>query len=533
MFRISKFTVRAENKYGDWLLTVGFIVLLLLAASILQERILRLPYKEETYQNSPTLWTLQELSLKRALAFITILVFCIVLQVRERVKLSDLGRLAQGLLIAAVMTQTYTLGFLDYNHFFDNWMLLDRLLLWGLGIFVIFRPLFLPFFILQLILMTAQHKFPQIIGFDNVHKSIAIPILLYFWLWAVLSRFIKVKDGKQLAVLPAMAILSLWYIFAGIGKLQIDWQSQNSLYHLFAAATDAGWLSGWSQEVKVWMGEALTQYRDFLLWSTIILEIALPLLLFFNRTTALIASISLMVFHLFVYLFSGILFWQWTVLELVYMFFLIFRPDDVRSLFTWKNRSAYWLLLLLIPISVHVGKLSWFDCGYINLYTFYLVDKEGNRTQLDATYFSPYDTGFAKNRFYFTTRFKTIANTYGQCNDAELLKLVEQWSEATTEDNLGIIEEFRRRKGSARYDEDKARRFRDFLVTFISNKNRYDPKLISNFSVPPHMQQGPDQRNLQVADLDHLAVIFEEKAILPGLQYEPIKRDSFFISLAQ
>ena len=523
--------VQSHHDNCDRLLTAVVILATLLLTFLLERYALRLPIYEEYYHGSPVWNMIGKLNGKRLVILVALCVGCLILDRWRGVSLSDLPGPAAALLVVAIGLQTYTLGLLDYNHYFDNWMAADRLLLGALAVLSIARPVYLPLFVVDLVLMTGQLRQPGLIGYDHVHKFIFPQILSLYWSHLVVSRFIRVRYGDHLPVLLVMAPLSLWYIMAGVGKLELDWPNQNSLYNLFAAATDAGWLSSWSQEIKVTLGDALLSFQKPLLWGTIVLEILLPLLLVVNRMTAIAVSVSLMVFHLFVYLFSGILFWQWSLLELVFMYFLIWRPAQVRVLFTNKMRAAYWGLLLLLPFTIHIGKLAWFDCGYINHYAFYLVDSRGRDVALDASYFSPYDTGFAKNRFYFLTRAKTMAYTYGQCNDNRLLTLLRDWSSRTDVDNRILVEEFREHDGMDRYDEGRAATFRHFVTTFINNKNRYDPQWISRLSVPPHMQQGRDQRNLQLADADHLKIVYGERVVLPGLTYFPIVQDTLRLPL--
>lgn len=529
----STFPLRPGRTLNDYLLTAAVILATLLLTYALDRFALRLPLYEHYYEGSPAIQLLTTLNGKRIVIYVGLLAACIGLdRWRGGLSLTDLPSPAATLLVVAGGMQAYTLGLLDYNHFFDNWMTFDRLLLAGLGVLCIARPLYLPLFIIDLVLMIGQLRYPGMIGYDHVHKFIFPQILALFWSYLVVSRFVRVRHGDLLPVLLVMAPLSLWYIMAGVGKLELDWPNQNSLYNLFAAATDAGWLAAWPREIKVAMGDFLVFFQKPLLWSTIALEILLPLLLLVNRATAVAVTVSLMIFHLFVYLFSGILFWQWSLLELVFMYFIIGRPARVRGLFTNKMRLAYAGLLLLIPLTVHIGKLAWFDCGYINRYAFYLVDRQGGETEIDASYFSPYDTGFAKNRFYFLTREKTMAYTYGQCNDNKLLTLLRGWPAHTDAENLRRIEAFRQSDGMDRYDERRAATFQNFAASFVRNKNRYDPDWISHLAVPPHMQQGMDQRNLQVDDLDHLKIVYQEKVALPGLEYFPIAADTLIVSLS-
>ena len=525
---------QSENKYVDWLFTAILLTGILFLTRQFERHLFRFNVPEVIYQDGLLLTYFTTWPWQRITLGLIVLVVCIIFQYlfKDKVNSGIFSPAARAIYFTAVIVQTYTLVTLDFNHFFGHWFFIDRLILLGLGLLILFRPLFIPLFLLQLILLTGQLKVPYMIGYDHVHKFIFLPILLSYWLFVLGSQFFKVKRHKHLMTVFAMSILSLWYIKAGIGKFEIDWQYQNSLYHLFAASTDAGWLSSWSHGIKVAMGDFLTKYRDILLWGTVFVEIVLPVFLFYNRMLAIICSVALMVFHLFVYLFSGILFWQWAALELAFMFFLIFRKEDIQALFNWKTRLSYWALLILIPFFTHIGSLAWFDCGYINLYTFNLVDDNGNEYELDATYFSPYDTGFAKNRFYFITPFKTLASTYGQCTDPELLSIVNDWQNNRSVENSDKITDYREQKGIVNYEQTTKNKFVNFLVTFIQNKNNDDPWLISKLSVPPHMQQGPDHRNFQIDKLSHLKIRFQEKVILPKLNYLPMRKDSLIIPIS-
>ncbi|WP_116106031.1 DoxX family membrane protein [Lewinella sp. IMCC34191] len=381
-------------RQAPYLRLVALLILSLVGMHFLDDLLRHLPLPESIYTTTPTLDFVKGLNGRRILSIGFLGLICVVLDRWRGVDLRHLPAEARALLIAAIGLQTYSLGLLDYNHYFNNWMIADRLLLVGLGILAIGRPLFIPLFLIDLVMMTGQLRQPQLIGYDHVHKFIFPHILSLAWCFLAVNCFIRIRKPYGLLVPLVMAPLSLWYIAAGIGKLEMDWPNYNNLYNLFAAAVDEGWLEGWSARSKQFLADMLELSPKPLLWLTILIEIAFPILLFTNRTTAIVVSLSLMLFHLVVYLFSGILFWQWSLLEVVFIYFLLFRKEAVAQLFTWRSRLTYWLLLLLLPLAVHIGKLAWYDCGFINSYTFYLVDKQGEETELDATYFSPYDTGF-------------------------------------------------------------------------------------------------------------------------------------------
>ena len=522
--------LKPASLWGDVALSVAFILLILVGEHLVHANLLRLPLKREIYE-SGYLWSVIGLMNKRMLVLWPItLLGCVAIQYFEQPTRRDMHPLSRWLFTTAVVVQTYSLGALDYNHYFEQWYALDRLLLIAFAVLAIVRPVFTPLFIFQILILTGQHRIPGFIGYDHVHKFIAAPILTYTWLSFILARFVRIRSAGLMPAMFILAVLALWYIFAGIGKVNIGWQYENSLYHLFSAATDVGWLNGWSPDVKVTLGEMLIAAEPFFLWATLLVEILLPVLLFTSWRLAFWGALSLFAFHLAVYLFSGILFWQWSAFEVVFIAYLFYVRHHETTLFSWPNRAAYLTMLLLIPLFTHIGKLAWLDCGYINTYTFYLLDDQGNQKQLDATYFSPYDTGFAKNRFFFLTNYRTLANTYGQCEDGELMRIVRNEAALPTDGLLEKVESYRT-GAYDRYDPVKTEEFTSFLTTFIQNKNRYDPEWISLLSPPPHMQQGDDQRNLTVPGLAQLKIVYQEKIALPELKYLPIRSDTLLVPL--
>ena len=525
-----RFHLRGKSWWADGGLTLLVLFVVLYGYRWFDLLLLRFPLTEALY-GEEYLWTVfGEVRPRTTIFWVVLITVCCVFQYLERLKASDLHPFSRWLFTIIVLTQTYSVGLMDYNHFYDSWYAVDRLLLFAFAALVLLRPAFTPLFILQAMLLTGQLRTPDFIGYDHVHKFIALPLLAYGWMLFIAVRFVRIERGGVLFGTTVMATLAMWYVFAGWGKYATDWQHENSLYFLFAAATDAGWLAGLARGAKIWMGEMLQQYESLLAYSTLAVEILLPILLFTRRWLALTTAVMLLVFHLSVYLFSGILFWQWSLLELAFILFLVFRRVDAKPLFRLKNQLVYVSLLFALPYFGHIGILAWYDCGFINKYTFYLVDGAGEERRLDATYFSPYDTGFAKNRFTFVTPYRTLANTYGQCNDRALMRMIKQWPDLPHPARLDSISHLRS-VAQERYNERTAEEFIGFLRKFITNKNEYDPQFISRLASPPHMQQGQDQRNLQMKDLAALRIVYEEKIVLPRLEYAPVRSDTTTINL--
>ncbi|MEM1326911.1 MAG: hypothetical protein AAGI23_13200 [Bacteroidota bacterium] len=447
------------------------------------------------------------------------------------VRLQDVGRLARYLFLTVVLIQTYTIALMDYNHYYDTWFLVDRLSLIVLTGAVLYRPMLLPIYIFQLILLTGQLEYPHVIGYDHTHKSLVLPILICFWLFMVGNRLLNNRFDWQLYVIFLMSILGTWYFQAGIGKFNLNWFNDNNLYNLFAASFDAGWLSFLNKSTLIAVGDFLNEYHLLLQYGGIITELILPLLLLIDRRLTAVCLGFFIGFHVLVYILSGIFFWQWIVIEVIIGLILLKDRAYSQRFFTTTNLISYGFLLLLLPNFLNVIKLAWLDCGYINSYTFFLMQENGNQKRLDTSFFSPYDVGFAKNRFTYSLDEKFVSSTLGQCNDMAVLNIVNDWSKRNLAENMSLIEKYKTENGQYKYNENQTALFYHFLTEFTTNKLNYDPKWISVLDVPVHMQQGSNQQNLTLENVVEMRILYEEKVILPHLQFDVVRSDSAFLDL--
>ena len=387
---------------------------------------------------------------------------------------------------------------MDFNHYHGEWFLADRILLIVLAGYAVVNPYSLPLYLIQLVLLTNQLEVPDVVDYDRTHKSLILPILLSFWVFLVFKQWFTQRIRWTSFVLVMLSILSSWYLKAGIAKYQIDWPNSNNLYNMLAAAVDTGWLHTWNPEWLRQVGAFVDEYHVALQYGGLIVEILLPLLLLLHRRVALVCLAGFISFHVLVYALSGIFFWQWIVMELIIAGVLIIDSSYAARLFTRENLAIYWALLLINPLFIQVTKLAWLDCGYVNSYTFYLMNDRGDEQRLDSSFFAPYDVGFAKNRFYYLREEKHLARTLGQCYDPNLVTLVATWPTRAATQNRQRTDAYRNEHGMASYQAEKAEAFVHFLRTFAQNKLAYDPHWISRIDVPLHMEQGPNQQDFRM-----------------------------------
>ena len=489
------------------------------------------PVSEAQYDGSLLLTAVFGFKKRIILALGLLLAAAAAMTLYRPVRFRAVGPLSRYLFLCVIVIQTYTIAVMDFNHYHGEWFLMDRILLVALAVYAVINPYSLPLYLIQLVLLTNQLEVPDVVDYDRTHKSLILPILLSFWAFLLFRQWFAQRIRWTSFVLILLSILSSWYLKAGIAKYQIDWPNSNNIYNMLAAAVDAGWLHTWNANFLQQVGALVNEYHVALQYGGLVVEILLPLLLLLHRRLALICLAGFISFHGLVYALSGIFFWQWIVMELIIAGVLIFDASYAARLFTRENLIIYWALLLINPLFIQITKLAWLDCGYINSYTFYLLDDQGREEKLDSSFFAPYDVGFAKNRFYYLREEKHLARTLGQCYDPTLVTLVANWPDRSGVDNRQRADAYRDEHGMESHQTEKSEAFVHFLQTFTKNKLAYDPQWISRVDVPLHMEQGPNQQDFQMDGVTAMKVVYEEKVVLPALQVERVLADSLLVPL--
>ena len=444
-----------------------------------------------------------------------------------RVGLSGIERM---LLAATVIMSAWAVGLMDYNHYYDHWFAVDRGLVLLLAALSLRYPLLLPLFVLQLSLLNGQLSFPAFIGYDHTHKSMVIPLLWGAWLTCLYRRLSGTAGVRQGYVLLFLALAGIWYLRAGWGKWQLDWVTDNNLYYLTGAAIHRGFDNGLPHSWVVAVAEWVRNYPVLPQIATLVVEAVGPLVLLADRRLGRVVLLSFIGLHVGIYLLSGVFFWQWIVLESILLASSYVRPAAWGALFSIPARVFYFALLFSLPFLIKVGKLAWMDCGYTNDFHFTLVWPDHRTEALAASFFSPYDTGFAKNRFYFLASEANKATTLGQCTDADLRRNVYAARGTTgfAGRALATSDTGTTPREVSREVEDIRSRFYGFCRQFVVNKLRYDPRWISCLDPPVHMQLGPNQQNIDWPSEtpDYLATEYRHSVVLPQLRVSVISSDT-------
>lgn len=337
-----------------------------------------------------------------------------------------------------------------------------------------------------------------------------------------LVRFQKWIDKEStLSEVVVLLILCNWYFKAGLGKIIVDWQNHNALYNLFMASVAHDWLYQFPQ-LKNWIGTSLYQMKGIIEYLTLFIEFLFPLILLFKRSWFKYIMGSFIIFHLLVYLTSGIFFWKWIVLEVV-LIITSFKWSGMLR-FSFRQKAIYIGALVLFYFASPTTSLVWYDTPFLQKFEFYLVD-ETQEKKLDASFFSPFDVVFAQNRFSFINQRPTYTRTYGATTSLNTLIEANDAVKKNGTPNFDFA-------GVVDYDMEKENAFICFIQQFVGNKLNRDVKWVNWVDAPMHIHQGQNQQNFEAfKEADTLKVVYKELLTLSNLTFKEIYRDERMIQL--
>lgn len=465
-----------------------------------------------TYKSKWALYSFLRLDAVRLLFLFLVFLGYITLVWKRKV-MPKIPSFARMLLVLCVFLLVWSYGLYSYNYYYDQWHFIDRVVLIGLGILTIFRPYFTIFFVAQVYLVANQMGAPEYFNFSFTDKDVLFDILLVLWLFYIVKVFWQQFNWNYMLVF-GLAIIGNWYINAGFAKLLMGWLMDSNLYNLGVAAFEAGWLSE-NRSFATKMYKLIDEYHLIFQGFAMLIELVVPLIILMRRRLTLLALLLFVLFHVGVFLSTGIFFWKWILLELLIVI-IIFKKINSTSFYTLKNQIVYFMLLLLCGNFFSKVDLAWLDSGFLTTYTFYLETDNDEKYKLDSSYFAPYDLNFAQGRFSFLNKRKQLpSSTYGSTINKKFNEIMK--SENLEEKDITRL---RLAYGVDKYDPTKEKKFILFLKRFIKNKSQNQTDIPHWIRPPLHMYQGEDQIDLKVPVVKGLFIVNEEKSIFSSASNE-------------
>lgn len=429
------------------------------------------------------------------------------------------------IVITCVVVLSWGFAFYEVNYYYDYYFVLDRSLLLVLAVISLINPYLSILFVLQAFLCAKHLSYPVISSYSFTDKQVLFQVIVVFWAMYSLKNTILKRISSWAFIVTVLAVISNWYFLAGIGKLQIGWVNRNNLYFLFASTVDFGWLSWVDRLVLVKMGRFMEENRNLIIYPTILIEFFVPLILFYNRRTIFIGLVSYILFHLIVFLTSGIFFWKWIVLEVAIIIWFLLKDREV---FSKHSLLTYFIILISSYFFYNSNKLAWIDTGIYQKTEVYLVEPNGERQLLTNSFFKPYDLVIAQNRFNYMSYYKLLTNTFGSSENYidEETKTIFRESQnklSASVSDLPFLVEKSNEADSIRRDV-----LVDFFKNFIRNKvlsTKKVPGLITPFQ---HIYQSSTDELTTDKNLQKLSfeLVSSKRVADSELEYTTVDSDT-------
>ena len=365
------------------------------------------------------------------------------------------------LITALVIWRNATYG---YNYFFDVAFHLDRVLLIGIFILSFWRPVFLVL-VLPLVFFIQGQLSINTISYSPAELSIPIKLIAAFCTLIPFTLFLKRRFDPVFIWLATVVVMSHYWTPA-YSKFLINWHEFGEIHNMLAASYAGGWLDFLDTESISSILKNISRFDKLAMIFTLVFETAVVFALL-NRWLAILLLILASVFHIVVFVMSGIWFWQWLLIDLAFVYFLLIKSDKINyesPTLPIYTRIIATILIALSPFWMGAARLGWHDSPVSYIYQLRAVNAENNITVLTPTYFTPYEYPFALNSLRFLSQSKTLDISWGATRDLKLVKKLTTIS--TKEGVLQLIEN----QGLAKYDAARARNFDFFITEFVSNK---------------------------------------------------------------
>ena len=312
----------------------------------------------------------------------------------------------------------WELSLYDVNIYYDQIHFLDRMLLILAAVLIFRHPLFAVLFICLAFLNLHQFAYP----FGEYLTTGIRPsydILCLFSVFLFLRLIFPLNT--LLFFVLAITIHASNYFIPGAAKLEIspsfyEWLLFNRLDNFVISAYLNGWAGFLSEPQILSVAQAVKPFNFPLQFFTLTLQVG-ALFLLYSRRISLLFFIGFEILHLGIFLFSGVFFWTWIIVNLSFIYLIKYAPPATLEFF--YNKKSFLLsigVILLSPNYYMPIALGWFDTNFNTIYDLYVQTESGQRFKINRNEMSPYDAIFTQNRLYAIDSSQTLSHTYGTFN---------------------------------------------------------------------------------------------------------------------
>ncbi len=311
--------------------------------------------------------------------------------------------------VALTLLMTWKHATQDIDIAIDEPLALERFAIVALAIGIAFAPmLLLPW--LYLIL----HSFK---GWTH-HGTVPLRILMMFVAYALFvvlpARFLpgtNVRASGFDEVFLALAITChvSHYVVPAIAKMELgrnglSWASENRLHWVAASAYSWGWLRFLRPTTMLRILAVMKPLDRPLQFATLAFELG-AILVLFHPLVLYVAFVGLCLMHVAIFVSTGILFWEWILVNAVFCHAVHGLSDEsLALLFSPYTGLACVLVVLVFPNRGRLWKpvrLAWWDTPYTARVHWDVIGESGKRYGLYNDFLCPHERLFGRVHGYF------------------------------------------------------------------------------------------------------------------------------------
>lgn len=376
-------------------------------------------------------------------------------------------RAVRWLMVPMVMTLAWAFAFNSYNYYYDQFHLIDRLLIVALAVAVAFHPSFALLSVFTVIIYVGQYHYPEVFVYSWTDKKLVFLVMILFGLYLPL-RGIRGATFRVFFI-TMLALIGAFYFFAGVEKLQLEgdfmeWVFSPHLTELYQVSYVSGWLRGMSEETSLQLARMVSAVTIPLQIGSLLIELS-GIALLIRRRVTVVLLVLIILLHVGIVASSGIFFWKWIIMDAAIIAFILMNRQSAWMQETYRLPYVVGFVGL-VWFGTHYFSpshaLAWYDTGIADAYDYRVTTASGEEYNLSRTHFAPYDIVFAQNRFHFLNENPVVTGTYGAVVDPVIYRAAIG---ATTR---AEVEQLVAEHGVVGYRQFRERRFEAFLTTWFT-----------------------------------------------------------------
>lgn len=377
----------------------------------------------------------------------------------------EAGKHIRLIVCTAVFSMAWAHASYPFDYYVNEIVWLERIMVLLLAVLVFWRPFFIFCFVLYPI--ATHFGEPYLMGHWSIMElPTKIPLLFSAQLlvWLLFPNF---KYTSKSFVFMLLCIIGCVYFPAGFAKLRQGWIMNDQMHLLFTNMYSDGWMGVLSNETASAFTRLLAKSDLLLKFGAIIVELGCFLILLKKQFSVRFFLIGFIVFHLLVFLLTGICFWPWVALEVA---FLILLQKNRPFYQTIKNYSSKHIILASVLIITSTKWLKpsvfiWHDSPVNYTYKFKVEDNKGRITEIPSNYFWPKYYEFAwSDGFHFIHDYPTINVNWGVTVDGKTVSKLQKLKTAKQ------VLEYEKQSGISFYDLELSKEFDAHMIRFVKQK---------------------------------------------------------------